>query len=114
LRVAVVSASANTPRILERAGLSDLVDACVDGRTMLAEHLRTRPAPDVLLAACGQLGVEPGAGAAYETTPLGVVAARAADFGLVVGVERTGSLRAARPDVLTPDLGALLERRIAA
>ena len=110
------SASANTSRILERTGLDGLVDARVDGRTMLAEHLRKRPAPDVLLAACRELGVEPGAAAAYETTAEGVAAARAAGFGLVVAVDRAGgarSLRAATPDVLTQDLGALLERGIA-
>jgi beta-phosphoglucomutase-like phosphatase (HAD superfamily) len=117
LRVAVVSASANTPRILERARLSDLVDACVDGRTMLAEHLRKRPAPDVLIAACRQLGIESSAVAAYETTASGVAAARAAAFGVVVAVDRsghTGSLRGASPDIVTPDLGALLKRGIAA
>jgi len=115
LRIAVVSASANTPRILERTGLSAHVDACVDGRTMVAKQLRKRPAPDVLVAACRELGVEPGAAAAYETTAEGVAAARVAGFGVVVAVERgggAGSFRAVHPDVLTQDLGALLERGI--
>ena len=59
VRCAVVSASAHTEEILERAGLAGLVDARVDADTIVAEHLRGRPAPDRLLAACRKLGVLP-------------------------------------------------------
>jgi beta-phosphoglucomutase-like phosphatase (HAD superfamily) len=117
LATAVVSASANTDRILERTGLADLIDARVDGHMMAAEHLRKRPAPDVLLSACRLLGVNPSAAAGYETTPAGVAAARAAAYGAVVAIDRSGhasALRDAGADIVTPELGALLERRIAA
>lgn len=115
LRTAVVSASANSERMLARVGLSGLVDERIDGRTMTAQHLRKRPAPDVLLAACRALGVEPGATAVFETTSAGVAAARAAECAFVVAVDRGGrapSLRAAGADVVTPDLGVLLESRL--
>jgi HAD superfamily hydrolase (TIGR01509 family) len=117
LRTAVVSASANSDRLLARAGLAGLVDACVDGRTMVTQHLGKRPDPDVLLAACRQLGVQPQASASFETTSAGVAAARAADFAVVFAVDRgshADALRAAGADVVTPDLGVLLERRLAA
>ncbi len=112
LLLAVVSASANTDKILERAGLAALIDERVDGNTIRSEHLQSKPAPDTLFAACSRLGVEPGRAAAFETTPVGVAAARAAGFGLVIGVDRRG-----RADMLPPhgadrvvtDLSALLE-----
>jgi beta-phosphoglucomutase family hydrolase len=117
VRTAVVSASANTETILERAGVASLIDGCVDGNTMLAEHLRAKPAPDTLLAACRQLGVEPQAAAAFETSPAGVAAARAAGFALVVGVETFGyarALQAQGADRLVPSLADLFARSLAA
>ena len=117
VRRAAVSASANTPAILEQAGLADLIEESVDGNTMVAERLRAKPAPDTLLTACRQLGVEPRHAAVFETTPAGVAAARAAGFELVVGVDRTGGaggLRAAGADVVIPSLAELLDRTSAA
>lgn len=117
LDTAVASASANTERILRRVGLLDPIDHCVDGSTMVSEHLRRWPAPDVLLAACRTLDVAPDAAAAFETTTRGVTAARSAGFAVVVAVDRGGradALRTAGADIVTPDLGSLLERRLAA
>jgi beta-phosphoglucomutase-like phosphatase (HAD superfamily) len=111
LRRAVVSASANTELILERAGLRSLVEACVDGHTIAAEELRVKPAPDTLLAACDLVRVEPSRAVAFETSPTGITAARAAGFGFVVGVARSGEadlLRASEADVVVTDLGELL------
>jgi beta-phosphoglucomutase family hydrolase len=116
VRRAVVSASANTAAILERAGLTDLIDNSVDGNTILAEQLRSKPAPDILLAACRQLGVEPQQTAAFETSPAGVAAARAANFALVVGVDATGqaeALRSQGADLVVAGLAEILERNLA-
>jgi sugar-phosphatase len=107
----VVSPSANTDAILEHAGLTPLVDARVDGAGMEAEHLRPKPAPDTLAAACRLLGVEPREAAAFETTPAGIAAARGAGVGIVVAVHRHGDgevLRASEADVVVGDLGDLL------
>jgi HAD superfamily hydrolase (TIGR01509 family) len=117
LRRAVVSASANTPAILAGSGLAPLVEVAVDGNTMVAEGLRPKPAPDTLLAACAALGVPPAEAAAFETTPAGVEAARAAGFAHVVAVDQFGrgpALRAAGADELVGELAELLERRLAA
>src|SRR5581483_10907176 len=84
---AVVSASANLETMLERAGLAALVEARVDGNMIVAEQLQPRPAPDILLAACRQLAVEPADAAVFETTPAGVLAARNGGFAWVVGVD---------------------------
>jgi HAD superfamily hydrolase (TIGR01509 family) len=113
VRCAVVSASANTDTILERAGIEDLIDERIDGNTMRVERLRVKPAPDTLLAACRKLGVEPRRAAAFETTRAGVAAGRAAGFDLVVGVG-DASLRAVGADIVVAGVGELLERRHAA
>jgi HAD superfamily hydrolase (TIGR01509 family) len=120
VRCAVVSASANTAAILERAGLADLVDERVDGTTMLRERLRVKPAPDALLAACRRLGVDPSRAAAFETTRAGVAAGRKAGFDLIVGVDGAvgadpaDSLRAEGADVVVSGIDDLLEHRLAA
>ena len=111
---AVVSASANTDTILERAGLSALIEARVDGDVIVAEELRARPDPDILLAACARLGVEPAHAAVFETTPAGIAAGRTAGFKLIVGVDRFGDVKALRdekPDILVTGLPDLLDRK---
>jgi len=113
LHRAVVSASANTKTILERAGLAGLVEERVDGDAILARRLRPRPAPDILLAACELLGVLPEQAVAFETSPAGVAAARAGGFRLVVGVDsstRTHELRDQGADLVVSGLAELLER----
>jgi beta-phosphoglucomutase-like phosphatase (HAD superfamily) len=108
---AVVSASANTAGILGSAGLAHLIEHTVDGNTIAAEHLGAKPAPDTILAACRRLGVEPGHLAAFETTPAGVAAARAAGVRLTVGVDRTGQTGAllGDADLVIGDLAELFE-----
>ncbi len=116
LHCAVVSASANTGKILQRAGLASLIDERVDGNTIRSERLQSKPAPDTLLAACRLLDVEPARAVSYETTPVGVAAARAAGFGFVIGVDRRGRADMLPPhgaDLVVTDLSALLDPAIA-
>jgi HAD superfamily hydrolase (TIGR01509 family) len=112
LLLAAVSASANTAAILERAGLDALIAERVDGNTIRAERLRSKPAPDALLTACRRLGVPPARAAAFETTDAGIAAAHAAGFGFVVGVDRPDrreKLDLRNVDVVVTDLVALLD-----
>lgn len=116
LRCAVVSPSANTEEILERAGLAELVEARVDGETIDRDHLGAKPAPDTLVAACRLLHVQPDEAAAFETTPAGIAAARTAGIRLVLGVDRAGrggALREAGADVVTSGLAELLDPALA-
>jgi len=111
LPCAVVSASANTSRILERAGLTSLIGERIDGNAIDAERLRAKPAPDTLLAVCRRLAVQPQQAAVFETTRAGVAAARTAGFDLVVGVDRSGGadkLLAQGADVVVTDLAELI------
>ena len=113
MRCAVVSGSTNTRTLLENARLMTLVDACVDGNTARAEGLRRKPAPDMLLRACRELGVAPERSVVFETTPAGVDAGRSAGFELVVAVGPEGAgpaLHAHGADIVVRDLGELVER----
>lgn len=112
LHCAVVSASANTAAILDRAGLDRFVDVRVDGTTIVRDHLRAWPAPDVLLAACSALEIQPRHAAVFETVPAGIAAGRRAGFREIVAVERHGrseTMRQAGADLVVRDLGELLD-----
>jgi beta-phosphoglucomutase-like phosphatase (HAD superfamily) len=112
-----VSASANTATILELSGLAPLVECTVDGNTMIEQQLRSKPAPDTLLAASRQLDVSPGHAAAFETTAAGVDAARAAGYGVVVGIDQFSQAAALRAHGAAPvvsGLAEILEGRLAA
>jgi len=113
----VVSASANALQMLEGAGLDPLVEQCVDGKMMEAEHLHAKPAPDTLIAACAKVAAEPSRSVAYETTASGVAAARGAGFELVVGVaasEEAKALLGGGADRVVESLAELLEKQAAA
>jgi beta-phosphoglucomutase family hydrolase len=112
LKVAVVSASANTREVLEITGLERFVSQRVDGVTLAEEHIPGKPAPDSYLRGAQLLGVEPAAAAVFEDALSGVAAGRAGNFGCVVGVDRVGQAEALRDngaDVVVSDLGDLLE-----
>jgi beta-phosphoglucomutase-like phosphatase (HAD superfamily) len=103
--------------MLDRAGLTGLIDCNVDGNVIVERHLRPRPAPDILLAACDELAVDPRRAASFETTGVGIAAAREAGFGLVIGVGRgdqVQELRAAGADLVVTGLEELLDREQAA
>lgn len=111
LAVAVVSASANTPQVLEVTGLDRYFRYRVDGVTLREEHLAGKPAPDSFLRAAELLGVAPDAAAVFEDALSGVAAGRAGHFGFVVGVDRVGQaeeLRRNGADVVVTDLSQLL------
>lgn len=116
VRTAIVSASAHAGEMLVQTGLARLVDERVDADAIIAEHLRGRPSPDRLLAACEKLHVDPTHAAAFETDTAGIAAARAGGFRFAVAVDRSehsshaGALRAEGADLVVPGLEELLER----
>ena len=117
LRIGVVCASTHSSAILANAGLTDLVDDSIDGIVMVAENLRSEPAPDALLAACRHLGVDPGHTVAFETSPAGVAAGASAHFELVVAIAESGLLPLLRSEGAggaATSLEELLDRRLAA
>lgn len=111
---AVVSSSSSTLPMLDLAGLAALVERRVDAEVIRVEHLRSRPAPDILLGACRSLGIRPEHAVTFTHSPAGVVAGNAAGL-TVVGVappaqadelQGFGATRVAR------SLADLLDRRL--
>jgi beta-phosphoglucomutase len=71
IRVAIGSASKNTPMILERVGIKDLFDAISDGNIIS----KAKPDPEVFLKAADMVGVKPGNCVVFEDAVAGVQAA---------------------------------------
>jgi HAD superfamily hydrolase (TIGR01509 family) len=114
LGLGIVSASANTRETLGRAGLLPLVDAVVDGNTMVAEGIRPKPEPDSILAACSRLGLAPSSVATFETTAAGIAAGRAAGVDRVIAVDlgATAAGVARRADRAVSELSELIDREL--
>lgn len=110
LKIGMLSSSKNAAAVLAAAGLTDLFDLCVDGIEAARLNLRGKPDPDVFLYAAERLGIAPARAFAVEDALSGVEAARAAGFGLVIGVDRSGdapALRAHGADIVVGDLAQL-------
>jgi alpha,alpha-trehalase len=104
---AVVSASRNCQAILEAAGIGDLFPVRVDGTECARLGLPGKPSPAVFLEAARRLGVDPARAVVVEDAQAGVRAGRAGNFGLVIGVDRSGQaeqLFAEGADVVVTDL----------
>jgi beta-phosphoglucomutase-like phosphatase (HAD superfamily) len=109
-----VSASTRTLPMLELAGLATLVEKRVDADVIRAQGLRSRPAPDLLLAACNRLAVRPEESVTFTHSPAGIAAGHAAGL-VVIGVadgEQGELLRGFGAELVVPSLGSLLDRRL--
>jgi beta-phosphoglucomutase len=71
IRVAIGSASKNTPMILERVGISDLFDAVADGNIVK----RAKPDPEVFIKAAELVDIKPERCVVFEDAVAGVQAA---------------------------------------
>ncbi|MCY2928255.1 MAG: beta-phosphoglucomutase [Planctomycetota bacterium] len=70
IRCAVASASKNTPLVLERTGLRKYFDAVADGN----DTTRSKPDPEVFLAAAARLGLTPAQCLGVEDAAVGIEA----------------------------------------
>jgi len=112
IATAIVSASANTQKVLDSAGIAGLFDVRVDGVIAKQRGLRGKPAPDTFLAAAQELKAPRDRAAVFEDAQAGVAAGRAGGFALVVGVDRVGQaeeLKKHGADIVVKDLADLLE-----
>ena len=80
-RIAIGSASKNTPMILEMVGIQGLFDAVADGNTIS----KAKPDPEVFLKAAEMIGVKPGNCVVFEDAVAGVQAALNAGM-LCIGI----------------------------
>jgi beta-phosphoglucomutase len=90
VRVAIGSASKNTPMILERVGIQDLFDAVADGNIVR----EAKPNPEVFIKAAEMVGIKPGKCVVFEDAVAGVQAALNAGM-MCIGVGSPKILRKA-------------------
>ncbi len=96
--------------MLAAAGLATLFDVRIDGMEAERLGLKGKPDPDIFLHAAKLLGVPPARVFMVEDARPGVEAARAAGYGLVIGIAREASavaLRECGADLVVGDLGEI-------
>lgn len=86
MRIGIASSSHHCAEILHATGLTALFDARVDGIDLDRLRLAGKPAPDMFLEAARRLNAAPPRTVVFEDATAGTEAARAGDFGLVIGV----------------------------
>ncbi len=89
---------------LDRIGLSGRFATIVTA----GEAGAAKPAPDVYLAACGGLGVDPADAVGFEDSPAGIAALRAAGIA-AVGVRAGGPFDLAAADIVVDSLVEVLD-----
>jgi beta-phosphoglucomutase len=107
-KAAIASASKNAPFVLDRLQLWPLVDAVLDGNSVE----RSKPAPDLFLAAAKKLGIPPAECAVVEDAAAGVDAAIAAGMR-TIGLgppERVGHANLVLPNLADAHLADILAR----
>jgi beta-phosphoglucomutase len=97
LKSALGSASKNATEVIERLGITELLDAVADGYSVKAQ----KPAPDLFLYAATQLGLRPSECVVMEDAAAGIEAARAGGF-LSIGIGPDD--RVAKADLILPNL----------
>jgi beta-phosphoglucomutase len=97
LKSAIGSASRNAPGVIQRLGISGLLDAISHGGSVEKQ----KPAPDLFLHAAAKLGLAPGECVIVEDAASGIEAARVGGFRSV-GLGPPGRVGAA--DVRLPSL----------
>lgn len=110
LTTAIISSSRNCKDIIESVGAGDLFNIMVDGNEMARRKLKGKPASDIFREAAFRLGIPPNRAIVVEDAVLGVQAGRNGNFGLVVGIDRTGhpdDLKRGGADIVVQDLTEL-------
>lgn len=99
LKVGLASASRNAPLLLERLGIAGLFDYIVDAGRIA----RSKPDPEIFLAAAAGLGVAPADCIGVEDAAAGVASIRGAGM-TAIGIGDAPAL--AEADLVLPDIGA--------
>lgn len=103
LKVALASASRNAPLLLQRLGIADLFDHVVDAGRIS----RSKPDPEIFLAAARALGVMPEACLGVEDAAAGIASIHAAGMR-AVGIGQAQALAGAElvlPGIAAFDIG---------
>jgi trehalose/maltose hydrolase-like predicted phosphorylase/beta-phosphoglucomutase-like phosphatase (HAD superfamily) len=107
IKTAVVSASNNCAAVLAAADIAQLFDACVDGTDITRLVITDGLAPNGFLEAARRVGTDPSRTVVVENVTISTTAGCAGRFGCVIGVDRSGRVKAppnAETDVVVGDL----------
>ena len=100
-------------RMLEHAGLVTVVEDSIDADVISLERLVSPPAPDVPLAACRRLGVQPEETVLITHSVAGAAAGCAAGLAVVgIGEDASGTLLGRAAERVAPSLRSLLDPRL--
>lgn len=105
LKIGLASASRNAPLLLQRLGIAGLFDCVVDANLIS----RSKPDPEIFLAAANALGVAPGECLGVEDAAAGIASIHAAGM-VAIGIGHAQALAGADvvlPSVAKFDLGSL-------
>ncbi|WP_343229979.1 beta-phosphoglucomutase [Rhodanobacter sp. DHG33] len=105
LKTALASASRNAPQLLARLGIAGLFDYVVDAGRIA----RSKPDPEIFLAAAAGLDLAPADCLGVEDAAAGIASIHAAGMA-AIGIGRADAL--ADADVLLPNIAAFDIRRI--
>jgi alpha,alpha-trehalose phosphorylase len=106
LKIALASASRNATLLLQRLGIAELFDHVVDANLIS----RSKPDPEIFLAAASALGVAPGECIGVEDASAGIASIHAAGMA-AIGIGDAQALAEAEvvlPNVAALDLGAFV------
>jgi beta-phosphoglucomutase len=105
LKIGLASASRNAPLLLQRLGIAELFDCVVDANLIS----RSKPDPEIFLAAASALGVAPGECLGVEDAAAGIASIHAAGM-VAIGIGHAQALAGADvvlPSVAEFDFGSL-------
>ncbi len=107
IKAGVASSSKNCQFILEETKLIDYFETVVDGNVSKELGLKGKPQADIFITAAKNMGLKPKECIVVEDAVSGVQAGKNGNFGMVLGITRTGDKRALRAngaDIVVEDM----------
>ena len=114
INIGIASSSKNAKKILKKARLIDLFDEhlIIDGIVREEMGLNGKPAPDIFVEAAKRMGVPVHRAIVFEDASSGIQAGKNGNFGLVLGLARSGNhqeLRENGADMVLADIGDMAD-----
>lgn len=114
INIGIASSSKNAKKILKKARLMDLFDEhlIIDGIVREKMGLNGKPAPDIFVEAAKRMGVPVHRAIVFEDASSGIKAGKNGNFGLVLGLARSGNHRELEEngaDMVLTDIGDMAD-----
>ena len=114
INIGIASSSKNAKKILKKARLMDLFDEhlIIDGIVREEMGLNGKPAPDIFVEAAKRMGVPVHRAIVFEDASSGIQAGKNGNFGLVLGLARSGNhqeLKENGADMVLADIGDMAD-----